>query len=339
MAFNHLAPVLVCNVGWMDRYQGTGRGDKITGGGSHIDQTGYGEEIYNFASHRGKVYGGVFPVPHESINVNKLNGGTGGERADGVTVIWCARRPKVGGSYIVGWYKNATVYAEWQKPPAGSKRFIRGKKERCGFYVKAKAKDVLCLDKDERLLRVPRGIGGLGNSNIWFPELTSVGQKFLKSASSLLANGHIKSPKRKLRQSKNAGRQSDLEKRERVERIAMNAVAEWYSSQGYDVRSVASHNLGWDLEAVLKSGLKKSILRIEVKGLSGKQVCVELTPNEFTQMQLHSDTYRLCVVVNAEQLSRQKLHRFGFSIDTGKWQDQTGTVLKVVKLTGARCTV
>lgn len=333
------SPVLVCNIGWMDQYQGIRRGDNITGGGSYIREKGYGDEIYNFLSHRGIVYGSVYPVPHEFINIQKLESKPGDERADGVTVIWCAKRPEVGGSYVVGWYRNASVYSEWQKPPAGSKRLIPGKKQECGFYVKAKAKDALCLDKDERLLRVPRGIGGLGNSNIWFPELTSVGQKFLKSASSLLKNGHIKSPKRKFKKSKSGGWQSDVAKREKIERLAMDAVGKWYARQGYDVSSVANQNLGWDLEAVIKSGSKKSILKIEVKGLSGNKVYAELTPNEFTHMQLYSETYRLCVVTNAQQLSRQIIHRFGFSIDTGKWHDQTGTVLNVVKRTGARCTV
>ena len=87
----------------------------------------------------------------------------------------------------------------------------------------------------------------------------------------------------------------------------MDAVDNWYRRQGYDVIRVAAQNLGWDIEAVLKSGSKKAILRIEVKGLSGSQVSVELTPNEFTKMQLHADTYKLCVVTNAEHPKRQKL--------------------------------
>lgn len=339
MALKQSARVLVCNIGWMDRYQGLSSGDKITGGGSYIDQKGYGSEIHNFSSHRGRVYGGVFPVPHETINVQKLNGSTSEEKANGVTVIWCAKRPDVGGSYVVGWYKNASVFAEYQDAPAGSDRPFPGKKQACGFYVSAQAKDAVCLDKDERLLRVPRGSGGIGNSNIWFPELTSIGRHFLKHALRLVENGHLISPKRKLKQSRSGGRQSDVEKRQRIERLAMDAVDKWYRRQGYDVIRVAAQNLGWDIEAVLKSGSKKAILRIEVKGLSGSQVSVELTPNEFTKMQLHADTYKLCVVTNAEHPKRQKLFRFGFSNDSGKWYDQNGTVLNVVRLTGAKCTV
>lgn len=134
-------PVLVCNVGWMDRYEGLQSGDKITGGGSYVRMKGYGDEIYNFASYKGSVYGGVFPVPHEWINVQKLNGGTNAERADHVTVIWCASHVELGGSYVVGWFKNASVYADWQKPPVGSRRFIPGARRSCGFYVKARASD------------------------------------------------------------------------------------------------------------------------------------------------------------------------------------------------------
>lgn len=203
---------------------------------------------------------------------------------------------------------------------------------------RARPPDALCLDKDERILRVPRGIEGIGNSNIWFPELTSLGKKFLKSASTLIQNGYNSSPKRKFRKTKIGGWQSDIANREKIERLAMNAVAKWYASQGYDVSSVANQNLGWDLEALLKSGSKKSILKIEVKGLSKNEICVELTPNALT-MQLHSETFRLCVVTNPQELSKQKIHRFGFSIETGKWHDQTGTVLSVVTRIGAKCTV
>lgn len=54
-------------------------------------------------------------------------------------------------------------------------------------------------------------------------------------------------------------------------------------------------NLGWDLEAT--SG--KTLLRIEVKGLSGSVFSVELTPKEYKVFSEQSDAYRLAVVTNA----------------------------------------
>ena len=90
---------LVCNVGWMDRYKGLGSGDSISGGGAYVKRKGYGDEIYNFAVYEGKVYGGVYPVPSETIRIDKLGAKTDSESVDGVTVIWAARNPGSGGTY------------------------------------------------------------------------------------------------------------------------------------------------------------------------------------------------------------------------------------------------
>lgn len=340
MAQKKAARVLICNVGWMDFYRGVTQGDKIAGGGSYITKHRYGSEIFNFQPHQGYYYGGVFPGRHGVIKVQKLNGWTNVKRADGVTVIWCAKRPKGGGTYIVGWYKNASVYSEYQEPPAGSKRGVPGKNETCGYYVKAKVRAARWLHKDERLHRVPRGKGGIGTSHIWFPEFTNVGRRFLETVKDLLNDTHKKKgTTNKAKQSQKNHRQSDIEKRQRIERLSMEAVADWYTVQGYDLSSVANQNLGWDLEAVLGHDQMSSKLRIEVKGLSGSKVCVELTPNEFSNMQRHKDSYRICVVTNADQPPKQEISRFSFSIDTGRWLDQASKVLIVEKLLGARCTV
>jgi len=87
-------------------------------------------------------------------------------------------------------------------------------------------------------------------------------------------------------------RQTDAEIRKKIENIAIREVTREYSERGFTVASVESKNLGWDLEAVYK----KIKLKIEIKGLSGQEVFVELTPNEFSKMNNNKDSYRLCVV-------------------------------------------
>jgi hypothetical protein len=54
---------------------------------------------------------------------------------------------------------------------------------------------------------------------------------------------------------------------------------------GWKVDDVSDQNKGWDLEAT-KGG---ATLYLEVKGLSGSQILVELTPNEFGRMQEYAD--------------------------------------------------
>ena len=83
----------------------------------------------------------------------------------------------------------------------------------------------------------------------------------------------------------------DPEIKKEVEKAAMQAATRHYKSRGYEVESVETKNLGWDLEAV-KGGEK---LRVEVKGISKGGVYVNMTPNEFRAAQQHRQSYRLAV--------------------------------------------
>ena len=76
--------------------------------------------------------------------------------------------------------------------------------------------------------------------------------------------------------------------------------------------SVESENKGWDLEAYKG----KSRLRIEVKGLSGSNLSVRITENEYSQMRsVNNANYRLCVVTNAVSSP----HLWTFAYDNGNW--------------------
>ncbi len=66
---------------------------------------------------------------------------------------------------------------------------------------------------------------------------------------------------------------------------------------GYKVNSVELDNLGWDLEVIRKQTIL-TILRVEVKGKSGSNISVDLTPNEYKKMMLYKNSYRLAVVTN-----------------------------------------
>jgi hypothetical protein len=91
--------------------------------------------------------------------------------------------------------------------------------------------------------------------------------------------------------------------------------------------------MGSRLEAV-RGNIK---LLLEVKGLSGSDICVELTPNEFKKMNKYRDTYRLCVVTNA--LTTPSLTVFAYSDDIDDWADQRNRDrrLSIKRLIGARC--
>lgn len=337
---------LVCNVGWMDSYDGLGKGVPISGGARFVKNEGWGNEIYNFRRHKGRFYGGLFPGRfknrYKDININNIKALPDHDEVHGVTVIWTAPRPS-GGTFVVGWYKNATVYRTEQDAPQGSRRRIpKQKSESCGFYVEASAKDGKCLEKDLRTLEVPRfKKGGMGISSVWFAHRTPLGRKFLQEVTALMQKSRLPiSPKQLKTKSKSSHlRQLDLERRQKIERMAMEATTQWYEENDYKVVPVHKKNRGWDLEARLRLKKHSALLLLEVKGLSGNEITVELTPNEYTQMQNHKDNYRICIVSKADNRRTRALHRFDYSRERDGWSNQFGQHLKITPLTGARAIV
>jgi hypothetical protein len=86
----------------------------------------------------------------------------------------------------VGWYKNATLYRNWQKPPAGSKRTDAG--DDFGYYVSASSADATLLPKDDRLVVVPHGKGGIGQSNVWYADSADTHPAFHELVEAYLAS-------------------------------------------------------------------------------------------------------------------------------------------------------
>jgi 5-methylcytosine-specific restriction protein A len=109
--------ILFCNIGWMKYYDGIA-GDSIQRGGSY-NKDAVGHEACNFTPCNGKYYGYVQPTGRQ-IAVERLGANKSSDHADGVTVVWTAG-PDTGGTAIVGWYTNATVFRELQKIPNRAK--------------------------------------------------------------------------------------------------------------------------------------------------------------------------------------------------------------------------
>lgn len=157
-------PVLFCNVGWMERYDGID-GDSIQRGGSY-NKDSIGHEVCNFSNTDGKVYGYVQPTGQ--IKIEKLGAGKKDEHVSGVTVIWTAG-PDSGGTAVVGWYKNATVFRESQsiKRPTD----LQKSNGLDTFRIVALASDATLLPLDKRSLMIPRAVkGGIGQSNVWYAD-------------------------------------------------------------------------------------------------------------------------------------------------------------------------
>ena len=156
--------ILFCNVGWMERYEGN-YGDNIQRGGSY-NKDSVGHEVCNFNKADGKVYGYVQPTGR--INIEKLGAGKGDECVKGVTVVWTAG-PHSGGTAVIGWYKNATVYREPQRINKPTK--CQQENGVDTYLISASASDAKLLAVNERGIMIPRAVkGGIGQSNVWYAD-------------------------------------------------------------------------------------------------------------------------------------------------------------------------
>jgi hypothetical protein len=321
-----MRPIVFLNIAWMRNYRGLGGArDTISGGGAYVQEHGYGHEIYNFRPYEGQMYGYV-PVDG-SIALERLGASPSDDSLAGVLAVWVAPHPE-GGTCIVGWYDNATIYRDKQTPPEGSMREFGG--ESLGYRVRARVEDSTLLPVDARVFTIPRGRpGGMGQANIWYadqPELEQFRREVREYVNrrSLPARGEpALAPSLR--------RQPDPYRRQRVEQKAVALIAAHYEALGYTVDSVEADNLGWDLEA----RLGERLLRIEAKGLSGSILAAELTPNEYAAMREHPNSYRICVVTNALKQGA-RLWPFAFSAESGCWEDDEGNRLLIQVVESAR---
>lgn len=303
----------------MDRYEGNFN-DKMQGGGKHIEKYGWGGEMFNFKPSKNKMYGYVRVGGR--INLNRLGAKTSDDKIKDVTIIWVAKRPFSGGNYIVGWYENATVYRNAQV--SKNSLYRNWNEHNLGYFVKAKKSDTKLLSRDERTIRVPRGKGAMGQSNIWYADNNP---KYVEKVFEYVKTGIFPVSRNK---GKGLTRQNDPLKRMEVETKAVKIVTKHYEKLGYEIDSVEKDNVGWDLNA--SNGRIK--LKLEVKGLSGEDIATELTSNEYRHLNADKVNYRVCVVV--ETLTSPKLIIFSFLIDSDEWTSENGRILKFEERVSAR---
>lgn len=313
-------PILFCNIGWMTEYRGITKSDKIVGGGSYVKIEQRGHEVCNFAPANGMVYGYVQPRGSQ-IRIERIGAAAEDEEISGVDVVFTARRPGRGGTVIVGWYRDATVYRHSQR-----KQWLSDTHQRNGvdaYWISAKKGNVTLLSLDRRNMVVPRGVGGMGQSNVWYADADGASDWVARVRDLISGRTIVRNPR--------PPRAADPLKKAQVEKAAITAVTSHYQDLGYEVVSVEQECLGWDLEAA-EGGIK---LLLEVKGLSGSEPVAELTPNEYKQMsgQYKAD-FRLCVVTNA--LTGPSLAIFSFNHVSEEWvSEEGGMVLNIREKVGA----
>ena len=260
------------------------------------------------------------------INLAHLGASVDDKSVSGVLAVWVATSPS-GGAFVVGWYRNATVYRDWQPPPSGSAR--RHSDADCGYYVTASGENAVLLPPDERVFSIPqKGKGGFGQSNIWYADDPAQHRQLRLNVLRYVESRRLPNVPQP---EGSAPRQPDPLLRQRVERIALETTVAYFTRLGYRVESVEQDNVGWDLNVVLG----KRNLKLEVKGLCGSQIVVDLSPNEYDAMGEYWESYKVCVVTNA--LTEPCLEVFAYSPDSRQWESPERRVLNIQEIIAARC--
>lgn len=309
--------MVLFNIGWMKFYEGQNRSDRIVNGGKYVDIHETGGEVNNFLPKGNYLYGYVRPPRGNKINIEKLGAEAGAQHVDNVTVVFTATPPK-GKRVVVGWYRDARVWRHMQRS------------NRRSYFARAKKNNCTLLEVDERALHIPRanrqtGAFGFGRSQIRYVQDNDKKDEIVRLLCRFLDNPSITLDPP---ESKGVKRKSDPARRYKVENAAINYVIKHY--EGFRCKSVERENKGWDLE--FKRGSVQ--LLVEVKGCSGHEAKVELTPNEYTAMRRQNPHYRLAIVTNA--LDKPHLSIVSFNGSDGTWRDKTGRKFRLKEMTGAR---
>ncbi len=312
-------PIIFLRIAWMKHYQGVNENDIPSGAGSYVEENQNGGEVYNFSKKNGRYYGYARVQSGRNIDLSNLGAIKDSEELKNVTVVFFAKRPMYGGQYIVGWYKNAVLYRNLVKSP---------KKDKYDFgscITECKISDGVLLGIDDRIFEVE----GAGQTNIWYPD-KHLNEKELAKIWKYLDYGKT-TPHPKPRKKGGRGWQLDAELRKKIEVTAMDIVAEHFENLGFEIRDVHKENKGWDMEAIKG----KRLFLLEIKGTQNEFNTIELTHNEYKQLNSNSKSFRLCVV--SFVFTSRKLDVFFFN--GSHWINESGQLLGFTELISARVAI
>lgn len=333
-------PILICHVVWMPQYAGE---DEVHPGGfDYVRDEGFGYELFNFKPIGGVCYGFV-QVRTGVINITRLGANRSDTFFDGATVMWTAPHPN-GERVVVGWYHDARVYRNLQVGRLKD-RHVAG--QPVGYLVHAPADKCALVPANKRDFAVPHNRSGVpGQSSVFYPEGSSSrdmaewlerARRYISSWNGPPVGSQGGAPGSGIRPSTQSGgwrTSPDSAHNAAVEAAAVAFVRERLGKLKKDRQK---DNCGWDLE--FRRGGRT--LCVEIKGISGSEIDVELTPNEYKVMKqamtgsFDEGDYRLAVVCNA-LTSTPKLFLFAHESGMNWVCELTSRRIKSVERTAAR---
>lgn len=298
--------VLFARVGYMKMYAGPQPGDLKPVGGGEFNENDLGNEAFNFKNIDGWCYGYCRPPLRANDSASTVELGridptaAALDQVGGVTVIFFSKMPGKPQAVVVGWYRNATVFREYQQVP----RRVAVQRRSFPFNLRCEAKDAVLLDEDQRfiLYRTDGSKQGRpGTANVFYTRTRDGHIKGNFRTTSTWLNKTLEqiqdhrrvyvapdletATDKELKDGSSQGRQMDTKSRKAVEAWAMATAQAYYEKQGYEVEDV-SLTKPYDFECRKKKG--RTVLRVEVKGTTSKGEKVILTRNEVASANRHA---------------------------------------------------
>lgn len=318
-----MPPILFLHVGWARLYRGDA--DDLPQGkfGYIRKRQGTPAETRNFRPRRGRCYG---YAAQGTLDLGRLAAEPGADHRDRVLVIWTATNPDGSGRYVVGWYRNARVYA------------LRKETRRLPFPVvaEAAASDCHLVEVDDRTFFIPSRQKGWPGTSSAFYASDMLSDRQLNRVLAYVDGTPLDGFADAAGTSPAAGNRSlaTAEERKEVEDAALEVVEAHYRASGWNVEDHSDLKLGWDM--TVTRGRRR--LLVEVKGRRGRGPVV-LTPKELRtsgapecRMQ-----YRIAIVFDATS-PNPELHIFSYVPGAGSWKSPAGRVLTFKDVLAAELT-
>lgn len=148
-------------IGWCVHYDPDRDAKSPVGGGAYNKQY-VGHESFNFKPEDGFCYGFVRTQRRgNAFNLDRMfvEADEDGDGED-CLVVCIAPSPALDAQVVVGWYAHATCFAEMRVDENDDNRW---------WTHVATAEDCVLLPVPQRTWRIPRGRGGMGQSNVFYP--------------------------------------------------------------------------------------------------------------------------------------------------------------------------
>ncbi|MEQ8696860.1 MAG: DUF3883 domain-containing protein [Bauldia litoralis] len=286
--------------GWSDYY----RGGPVDGNFAWLEQAkgskdeGKGHEAFNFKPVDATYYCYVPPQSKEHAPWNDDN--------KGWTVICLAKHPKRVGIHVVGWYENATLHGEWDRPPLSADGGDSSDPSfDLSYCITSKAAFFVPPDQRTRPFShssVRRGkysflVGpGVRTTDRKRGLLNLLGVE-LKALRSFAVHNPSEDnlPDPEVDSGDPLKGFGTPEHRLKVEKAAEKAVIAHYKKLGFTYENCTKLNCGYDFR--FRKG--QTEFHVEVKGTSGTAPGFFLTRNEHAAGYLNNKAWRLAMVTDA----------------------------------------